>query len=174
MVGRRLAGCGLKHRHRKWANTKPCVCLRKRACERSGFLLLHPHVIQKLWLGRTPGRPLPRAGSPAHHASPIAFFLALLQFGVTLKPLLTRASGCELYQKRSQGEIREKKKRQKRQGQQDLARNIGGRAFHQLGKQYKKRSEAVLLRTNQNLKGQSSQSQTTSKRKALHVAPWHL
>lgn len=31
IVGSQLAGCGLKHRHRKWANTKPCVCLRNKS-----------------------------------------------------------------------------------------------------------------------------------------------
>lgn len=99
MVESRLAVCGLKHRHRKWANTKPRVFLRNKSlCVREVRISSpSPPCYPKLCLGRTLGWPLPRAGSPAHHASPISFFLALLQFGVTLKPLLTRSSGCELY-----------------------------------------------------------------------------
>lgn len=86
-------GCDLEQGCRKRANTKPRACLRNNACvwERSGFLLLHPHVIQELWL-----LPLPRADSPAHHTSPTACSGSATA-PVTLKPLLTGASGCELY-----------------------------------------------------------------------------
>lgn len=61
------ADCGLQHGCRKQAEAKTRVGLRKKlVCERSGFLLLYPHIIQKLWLSRAPGRPLPRTGTPNH------------------------------------------------------------------------------------------------------------
>lgn len=50
------AACSLQHGCRKQANAKPWVYLRKKpVCEKPGFLLLYPHIIQKLWLSRTPG-----------------------------------------------------------------------------------------------------------------------
>lgn len=169
------ASCSLEHGHRKWADAKPRVCLRNKSLCVKEVRISSPSPTryskalaeQNPWPASAQGRQ-PCTPHVTHH---LPSGSATIPCGIKASPDHSFRLWTVLGKKPRWNQGKEEIKRQ---GQQDLARNIGGRAFDQHGKQYKKRSEAVLLQTNQNLKGKCFQSQTTSERIALHVAPWHL